>query len=75
MTMPSMAAATVSLAGLFLLAWLLAFEVFVVAIALLAYLVSRETITAVVLTRAGTGLAVSVVGYIAVAILLGVLLS
>jgi hypothetical protein len=58
-----------------LIAWLLALEVFVVAIALLTYLMSRNTITAVVLTKADTGFTVSVVGYIAVALLLGALLS
>jgi hypothetical protein len=75
MTMPSVPAVAGSLIGVLLLTWLLALEVFVVAIALLAYLVSRDKITAVVLTKAGAGLAVSVVGYIAVAVLLGALLS
>ena len=75
MTMPSVPAVAVSPMGVLLLAWLSAFEVFVVAIALLAYLMSRNTITAVVLTKADTGFTVSVVGYIAVALLLGALLS
>ena len=75
MTMPSVPAVAVSLMGVLLLAWLLAFEVFVVAIALLTYLMSRNTITAVVLTKADTGFTVSVVGYIAVALILGALLS
>ena len=75
MTMPSVPAVAVSPMGVLLLAWLSAFEVFVVAIALLAYLMSRNTITTVVLTKADTGFTVSVVGYIAVALILGALLS
>lgn len=71
----SVTAVAVGATGVLFLAWLLALQVFVVPIVALAYVVSRQTITAVVLARAGAGLAVSVVGYTAVAVLLGLLLS
>ena len=70
-----MTTAAISMMGILLLVWLLAFEVFVVPIAALAYVVSREKITAAVLAKAGAGLAVSTVAYIAVAMLLGLWLS
>ena len=70
-----MTAVVLAATGVLVLAWLLTFEVFVVLIAALAYIVSRRRITAGALARAGTGVAVSVVGYTAVALLLGLVLS
>ena len=57
------------------LAWLLAFEVFVVGTVALAYVVSHPKITGVVLARAGASLAISVVAYTAVAVLVGLFLA
>lgn len=73
--MHSVTAVAVAATGVMFLVWLLAFEVFVVSIVALAYVMSRREITATVLARAGAGFAVSVVGYTAVAMLVGLFLS
>ncbi len=61
--------------GVLFLIWLLAVEVFVVGIGALGHLVSRGEIAASALVRAGGMLTASVVGYIAVALLVGLILS
>ncbi len=61
--------ATASLAALLVAAILLGLEVWVVGIAVLAWAVSRPTVTATVLAKAGAALAVSAIGYAAVVIL------
>lgn len=67
--------ATASLAAVLLAAILLGFEVWVVGIAVLAWAVSRPTVTATVLAKAGAALAVSAIGYAAVVILAGRLVT
>ena len=73
--MLSVTVMAVGMTGVIFLAWLLAFEVFVVAIVALAYVVSHQNITVMVLAKAGACLAVSIVAYTAVAMLAGLFLS
>jgi hypothetical protein len=61
-----------SLAGVLLAVILLGIEVWVVAIAALGYVVSREAVTAWVLIRAAILLGASAILYVALAILLGI---
>ena len=65
----------VSLAGILLPLVLLGVEVWVVGIAVLAYVVSRGVVTIPVLLRAASVMAGSTMGYIAVVALIGVLVS
>jgi len=67
--------ATASLATVLVAAVLLGLEVWVVGIAVLAWAVSRPTLTATVLGRGGAALAVSAIGYAAVVILAGRLVT
>jgi hypothetical protein len=64
-----------SVLGVLLALVLLGIEVWVVGIAALAYVVSREVVTVPVLLRAASVVAGSTLGYIAVVALIGDLLS
>lgn len=64
-----------SIAGVLLALVLLGVEVWGVAIAALAYVVSREVITVSVLMRAAIVVCGSAIGYIAVVALIGTLVS
>ena len=68
-----MAAWAVNIAAILLALVLLGVEVWVVAIGVLAYVVSRDAITVPVLMRAGTAMVASAIAYCALAILLGTL--
>lgn len=60
-----------NVAAILLVLVLLGIEVWVVAIAGLAYLVSREAVSAVALLEAAVALAASAVGWVVVAMLAG----
>ncbi len=64
-----------NVAGVLLALVLLGVEVWVVAVAALAYVVSREVITVPVLMRAAIVVGGSAIGYIAVVTLVGTLVS
>ena len=70
-----MVAWVANVAGILLALVLLGVEVWGVAIAALAYVVSREVITVPVLMRAAIVMGGSTVGYIAVVALIGTLVS
>jgi len=71
-----MVEALASLAGVLIAGWLLGVEVWVVAIALLAWVIGRhEPITPRVVMVAGLLLAVSAAAYVASVVLIGVLLD
>lgn len=62
-------------AGVLVALVLLGVEVRVVAIAVLAYVSSREIITVRVLVRAGTVISASAIAYVIAVILVGILVS
>ena len=64
-----------SLGAVLLAAILLGLEVWVVGLAVLAWAVSRPVVTATVLAKAGAALAVSAIGYAALVILAGRLVT